>query len=36
MVSDPFGHSWFLATRKEVVSPAEMQRRWDMALAGSA
>lgn len=28
MVTDPFGHSWFLATQKEQVSPEEMQRRW--------
>lgn len=26
---DPFGHRWFLASRKEEVSPAEMQRRYD-------
>jgi PhnB protein len=25
---DPFGHRWQLATRKEEVSPQEMQRRW--------
>lgn len=36
MVADPFGHSWFVATRKVAVTPAEMQRRWDMALTGSA
>jgi PhnB protein len=28
---DPFGHKWHLATRKENVSPAEMQRRMDAA-----
>jgi PhnB protein len=27
-VADPFGHRWQLATRKENVSPEEMQRRW--------
>lgn len=27
-VLDPFGHRWNLATRKDPVSPAEMQRRW--------
>jgi PhnB protein len=31
MVADPFGHRWHLATRKEAVSPEEMQRRWDAA-----
>jgi PhnB protein len=33
MISDPFGHKWHLATRKEVVSPEEMQRRMDAAYA---
>ncbi len=28
-VVDPFGSTWTIATRKEVVSPAEMQRRLD-------
>jgi PhnB protein len=32
-VSDPFGHKWHLATRKEEVSPEEMQRRMDAAYA---
>ncbi len=26
-ISDPFGHSWTIATKIEDVSPAEMQRR---------
>jgi len=26
-LSDPFGHSWSLATHKEDVAPAEMDRR---------
>jgi PhnB protein len=30
-VMDPFGHKWHLATHKEDVSPAEMQRRMDAA-----
>jgi PhnB protein len=30
-VSDPFGHHWHIAARKEVVSPAEMQARWNKA-----
>ena len=33
MLSDPFGHRWHLATRREDVSPAEMQRRMDAAYA---
>jgi len=28
LISDPFGYAWFIATRKEDVSPQEMQRRW--------
>jgi len=28
MIADPFGHKWHLATRKERVSPEDMQRRW--------
>lgn len=31
MVSDPFGHKWHLASRKELVSPAEMQKRMNAA-----
>jgi PhnB protein len=27
-IVDPFGHKWQIATRKENVSPKEMQRRW--------
>jgi PhnB protein len=33
MVMDPFGHKWHLASRKEDVAPAEMQRRMDLAYA---
>ena len=36
MVTDPFGHSWFVATLKDQVSPTEMQRRWDAAMSGAA
>jgi len=25
---DPFGHTWMLASKKEEVSPEEMQKRW--------
>lgn len=28
MIADPFGHQWFVATRKEEVSPKEMQKRF--------
>jgi PhnB protein len=28
MIVDPFGHRWQLATRKENVAPAEIQKRW--------
>jgi PhnB protein len=27
-LSDPFGHTWLVATQKEVVSPEELQRRF--------
>ncbi len=33
-IIDPFGHQWQLATRKEEVTPQEMQRRWNEAMAG--
>jgi PhnB protein len=33
MLADPFGHKWHLATHKEDVAPAEMQRRMDAAYA---
>ena len=28
MIVDPFGHQWFVATRKEQVSPKEMSERY--------
>jgi PhnB protein len=31
MIADPFGHSWFVSSPTEDVSPAEMQRRWSKA-----
>ncbi|MGA7869635.1 MAG: VOC family protein [Candidatus Binatus sp.] len=34
MIADPFGHQWFLATRRESVSPKEMQRRYDQSFKG--
>ena len=29
---DPFGHRWHIATRKEHVSPEEMQKRFNNAI----
>ncbi|HYI04410.1 MAG TPA: VOC family protein, partial [Reyranella sp.] len=34
MVACPFGYRWFLATTKEVVSPEEMQKRWNKMMEG--
>jgi PhnB protein len=34
MVACPFGYRWSLAATKEVVSPAEMQKRWNKMLEG--
>lgn len=34
MIVDPAGFSWTIATRREEVSPEEMQRRFTAALAG--
>jgi PhnB protein len=33
MIVDPFGHRWQLATRKENVAPAEMQKRWTQMIS---
>jgi PhnB protein len=33
MFTDPFGHKWHLATRKEDVSPEEMQKRMNTAFS---
>jgi PhnB protein len=32
-LTDPFGHSWSLATHKEDVAPAEMQKRMQAAMS---
>lgn len=32
VLTDPFGHRWMVATRKEQIAPDEMQRRWIEAL----
>ncbi|MEX2519621.1 MAG: VOC family protein [Paracoccaceae bacterium] len=34
MLADPGGHHWFIATKGAEVSPAEMQARWNAAMAG--
>jgi len=33
LLADPFGYSWFVASKAEEVSAEEMQRRWN-AMAG--
>ena len=33
MIADPFGHKWHLASRKEEVSTAEAQKRWNAMFA---
>lgn len=34
MLKDPFGHLWQLASRREEVSPEQMQQRWSAMLQG--
>ncbi|HEY4252371.1 MAG TPA: VOC family protein [Roseomonas sp.] len=34
-IIDPAGHVWYLASRRELVSPAEMQARWDRMMLES-
>lgn len=34
-VADPFGYKWMIATRKETVTPQQMQERWSKMLSGS-
>lgn len=29
LIADPFGHSWFIGSNAEEVTPEEMQRRWN-------
>lgn len=40
LIADPFGYSWFVASKAEQVSAEEMQRRWNAmappAVAGGA
>ena len=33
LLADPFGYSWFIASKAEEVSAEEMQRRWDAMAA---
>lgn len=33
LIQDPFGHSWFIASKVDDVSPQEMQKRWAEGLA---
>ena len=35
-LADPFGYTWMISTRKEVVSLEEMHRRWDAVVNQSA
>lgn len=35
-VRDPFGHLWIVSTRRETMSPTEMQRRFDEFLTQMA
>lgn len=35
MLLDPFGHKWQLASRREEVSPEQMQQRWSAMLQGA-
>jgi PhnB protein len=32
-LTDPFGHTWSMATHKEDVAPEEMKKRADAAMA---
>ena len=34
LIADPFGYSWFVASKAEEVSAGEMQRRWNAMAAG--
>ncbi len=35
LLRDPFGHLWQLASRREAVSPEQMQKRWSAMLQGA-
>jgi len=34
MIADPFGHQWFLGTRKETLTPDEMRERYKQSFGG--
>jgi PhnB protein len=34
MIADPFGHQWFLGTRKETLTPEEMRERYAQSFGG--
>jgi PhnB protein len=34
MIVDPFGHQWFLGTRKETLTPDEMRERYAQSFGG--
>jgi PhnB protein len=34
-IADPFGYKWMISTRKENVTPEEMQRRWSATFGAS-
>jgi len=36
LLADPFGYSWFIASKVEDVSPSEMQQRWNAMLAAAS
>jgi PhnB protein len=35
-LTDPFGHVWLLATKKESISPEELQKRFAAMIKGEA
>lgn len=34
MIADPFGHQWFLGTRKQTLTPEEMRERYAQSFGG--
>jgi PhnB protein len=34
MIADPFGHQWFLGTRKETLTPEQMKQRYEQSFSG--
>lgn len=35
-IRDPFGHEWTISQETEIVSPEEMQKRWNELCSGGA